>query len=70
VFGGKVIVPLHYGGVACEMDRIMDIAARYGLVVIEEAALAIEVITMTNRWARWAIWRSFPFNETKKHPMR
>lgn len=34
----KVIVPVHYAGVACEMDAIMDIAERHGLLVIEDAA--------------------------------
>ena len=34
----KAIVPVHYAGVACEMDKIMEIAARHGLVVIEDAA--------------------------------
>lgn len=34
----KAVVPVHYAGVACEMDAIMDIAGRHGLVVIEDAA--------------------------------
>ncbi|OEF06211.1 dTDP-4-amino-4,6-dideoxygalactose transaminase [Vibrio genomosp. F10] len=34
----KVIVPVHYAGVACEMDIIMDIASRYSLYVVEDAA--------------------------------
>lgn len=34
----KAIVPVHYAGVACDMDTIMDIAHRHGLVVIEDAA--------------------------------
>lgn len=34
----KAIVPMHYGGVACNMDVIMDIATKYGLKVIEDAA--------------------------------
>lgn len=34
----KAIVPVHYAGVACEMDAIMDIANRHGLFVIEDAA--------------------------------
>jgi dTDP-4-amino-4,6-dideoxygalactose transaminase len=37
----KAIVPVHYAGVACEMDTIMDIAARHNLIVIEDAAQAI-----------------------------
>lgn len=34
----KAIVPVHYAGVSCEMDTIMDIAHRYQLYVIEDAA--------------------------------
>jgi dTDP-4-amino-4,6-dideoxygalactose transaminase len=37
----KAIVPIHYGGVACEMDAIMAIADAYGLIVIEDAAHAL-----------------------------
>ncbi len=37
----KAIVPVHYAGVACEMDTIMDIARRHGLLVIEDAAQGI-----------------------------
>lgn len=37
----KVIVPVHYAGVACEMDTIMDIARKHNLLVVEDAAQAI-----------------------------
>jgi dTDP-4-amino-4,6-dideoxygalactose transaminase len=37
----KAIVPVHYAGVSCEMDTIMEIAQRYNLIVIEDAAQAI-----------------------------
>jgi dTDP-4-amino-4,6-dideoxygalactose transaminase len=37
----KVILPVHYAGVACEMDVIMDIAQRHNLLVIEDAAQGI-----------------------------
>jgi len=38
----RAIVPVHYAGVACEMDTIMEIASRYNLIVIEDAAQGIE----------------------------
>ena len=38
----KVIVPVHYAGVACNMDKIMDIANRHNLFVVEDAAQAID----------------------------
>jgi dTDP-4-amino-4,6-dideoxygalactose transaminase len=37
----RAIVPVHYAGVACEMDAIMEIARRHGLIVIEDAAQGI-----------------------------
>jgi len=37
----KAIVPLHYAGVGCEMDAIMDIAGRHGLLVVEDAAQGV-----------------------------
>jgi dTDP-4-amino-4,6-dideoxygalactose transaminase len=37
----KAIVPVHYAGVACEMDSIMAIASRHGLLVVEDAAQAV-----------------------------
>ncbi len=38
----KAIVPVHYAGVACDMDVIMDVANRHGLFVVEDAAQAID----------------------------
>jgi dTDP-4-amino-4,6-dideoxygalactose transaminase len=38
----KAIVPVHYAGIACDMDVIMDLADRYNLFVIEDAAQAID----------------------------
>jgi dTDP-4-amino-4,6-dideoxygalactose transaminase len=38
----KAIVPVHYAGIACEMDKIMKLANRYGLYVVEDAAQAID----------------------------
>lgn len=37
----RAIFPVHYGGVACEMDAIMDIANRHGLLVVEDAAQGV-----------------------------
>lgn len=38
----KAIVPVHYAGMACDMDTIMELAAKYGLLVVEDAAQAID----------------------------
>ena len=37
----KVIVPVHYAGAACEMDAVLDIARRHGLLVVEDAAQGV-----------------------------
>ncbi len=61
----KAIVPVHYAGVACEMDTIMEIASKYGLYVIEDAAQA-----MTSKYKGKALGSighlgTFSFHETK-----
>ena len=38
----KAIVPVHYAGIACDMDKIMELAQKYNLIVIEDAAQAID----------------------------
>ena len=38
----RVIVPVHYAGVACDMDKIMQLAEKYNLIVVEDAAQAID----------------------------
>lgn len=45
----KAIVPVHYAGVACDMDKIMDIAGRYHLWVIEDAAQAIDAYYLSSK---------------------
>lgn len=44
----KVIVPVHYAGVACDMDKIMEIANRHNLIVVEDAAQAIDSYYTSN----------------------
>lgn len=38
----KAIIPVHYAGVACDMDKIMELASKYNLLVIEDAAQAVD----------------------------
>ena len=38
----RVIAPVHYAGVACDMDAIMDVAEKYNLIVVEDAAQAVD----------------------------
>jgi dTDP-4-amino-4,6-dideoxygalactose transaminase len=61
----KAIVPVHYGGVACEMDVIMDIAQRHGLFVIEDAAQAIFSTYKGRQLGTIGHLGCFSFHETK-----
>ena len=65
----KVICPVHYAGVACEMDTIMDIAKRYSLVVVEDAAQG--VMSAYNGKALETIgdYGCYSFHETKNYSM-
>ena len=45
----KVIVPVHYAGCACDMDAIMDIANRHNLLVVEDAAQAVDSFYTSGR---------------------
>ena len=66
----KAIVPVHYAGVACDMDLIMDLADKYNLLVIEDAAQAIDSFYTGkdgNKRALGTIGHlaAFSFHETK-----
>lgn len=61
----KVIVPVHYAGVACDMDRIMDIANRYNLFVVEDAAQAIDSYYNGKPLGGIGHFGCFSFHETK-----
>ena len=61
----KAIVPVHYAGVACEMDTIMDIAKRHGLYVIEDAAQACLSTYKGRQLGTIGDMGCFSFHETK-----
>jgi len=61
----KAIVPVHYAGVACDMDKIMDLASRYGLYVIEDAAQAIDSYYKGKPLGSIGHLSAFSFHETK-----
>lgn len=66
----KVIVPVHYAGVACDMDAIMDLANKYGLFVVEDAAQAIDSYYIGKDGVKRALGSighlaAFSFHETK-----
>lgn len=66
----KAIVPVHYAGVACDMDKIMELAAKYNLFVIEDAAQAIDSFYTGKDGIKRALGSighlaAFSFHETK-----
>ena len=61
----KVIVPVHYAGVACDMDRIMEIANRYNIIVVEDAAQAIDSFYKGRPLGSIGHMSAFSFHETK-----
>ncbi|OPX33113.1 MAG: dTDP-4-amino-4,6-dideoxygalactose transaminase [Desulfobacteraceae bacterium 4484_190.1] len=63
----KVIVPVHYGGVGCDMDVIMDIANRHGLLVVEDAAHALNSEYKEQYLGTIGDIGAFSFHETKNY---
>ena len=61
----KVIVPVHYAGVACDMDKIMNIANRHNLFVVEDAAQAIDSYYKGRPLGSIGHLGCFSFHETK-----
>lgn len=66
----KAIVPVHYAGVACDMGKIMELAEKYNLLVIEDAAQAIDSFYIGKDGMRKALGSighlaAFSFHETK-----
>ena len=65
----KAIVPVHYGGVACEMDTIRDIAKRHNLVVVEDAAQGVMSFYKGIALGSIGDFGCYSFHETKNYSM-
>lgn len=65
----RVIVPVHYAGVACEMDAILEIADRYGLLVVEDAAQGVMSTYKGQPLGTIGDFGCFSFHETKNYSM-
>lgn len=65
----KAIVPVHYAGVSCEMDVIMDIARRKNLLVIEDAAQGIMSTYKGKALGTMGNYGCYSFHETKNYSM-
>ena len=63
----KAIVPVHYAGVACEMDTIMEIASKYNLYVIEDAAQGMMSTYKGKPLGTIGHMGTFSFHETKNY---
>jgi dTDP-4-amino-4,6-dideoxygalactose transaminase len=61
----KVIVPVHYAGMACEMDALLDVARRHDLLVVEDAAQGIESFYKGRPLGSLGTFGAFSFHETK-----
>ena len=65
----RAIVPVHYAGVSCEMDAIMDTAKRYKLIVIEDAAQGITSTYKGKLLGTMGDFGCYSFHETKNLSM-
>lgn len=65
----KAIVPVHYAGVSCEMDEIMNLAQKYQLKVIEDAAQGMEATYKGKALGTIGDFGCFSFHETKNFTM-
>lgn len=65
----KAIVPVHYAGVSCEMDRIMEIAGKYHLAVVEDAAQGVCAFYKGRALGTMGDYGCFSFHETKNFSM-
>ena len=65
----KAIVPVHYAGVACDMDKIMAIAKRHNLIVIEDAAQAVNAYYKGQALGTIGDYGCYSFHETKNYSM-
>jgi dTDP-4-amino-4,6-dideoxygalactose transaminase len=61
----KAIVPVHYAGMACDMDEIMSIATEHGIFVVEDAAQAIDSYYKGKPLGSIGHLAAFSFHETK-----
>ncbi|WP_277237751.1 dTDP-4-amino-4,6-dideoxygalactose transaminase [Merdimonas faecis] len=65
----KAIVPVHYAGVSCEMDRIMDIAEKNNLLVVEDAAQGVMSLYKGRALGTIGDFGCYSFHETKNYSM-
>lgn len=65
----KAIVPVHYAGVSCDMDKIMKVARKYGLKVVEDAAQGVDAYYKGKALGTIGDFGCYSFHETKNYTM-
>jgi dTDP-4-amino-4,6-dideoxygalactose transaminase len=65
----KAIVPVHYAGVSCEMDKIMEIAKKHNLYVVEDAAQGVMSTYKGKALGTIGDYGCYSFHETKNYSM-
>ena len=65
----KAIVPVHYAGVSCEMDKILEIAKQYNLYVVEDAAQGVNAYYKGQALGTMGDFGCYSFHETKNYTM-
>lgn len=65
----KVIIPVHYAGISCEMDKIMEIAEKYNLFVVEDAAQGVMSTYKGQALGSIGDFGCYSFHETKNYSM-
>ena len=65
----KAIVPVHYAGVGCEMDRILALAKKYSLMVVEDAAQGVNAFYKDKALGTLGDFGTYSFHETKNYTM-
>ena len=61
----KVVVPVHYAGIACDMDRLMALSIKHGFLVVEDAAQAIDSYYRDRALGSLGHFGALSFHETK-----
>ncbi|MCD7863958.1 MAG: dTDP-4-amino-4,6-dideoxygalactose transaminase [Lachnospiraceae bacterium] len=65
----RAIAPVHYAGVSCEMDTIMDLARKYNLIVVEDAAQGVMSSYKGQALGTIGDYGCYSFHETKNYSM-
>ncbi|MCD7737841.1 MAG: dTDP-4-amino-4,6-dideoxygalactose transaminase [Lachnospiraceae bacterium] len=65
----RAIVPVHYAGVSCEMDKIMELAKQYNLIVVEDAAQGVMSSYKGQALGTIGDYGCYSFHETKNYSM-